>query len=164
MSLEGNSAIAAVRTGNVTTEDTPENVACRWTVGLETAKTSLRVTTQQGVRSIPNPATRLFKTQMAHLRYPRLRGMFYANIIIITDLIIGLSPSRIFRQDKRVYPIMALPEFGERQFSNPNVPVYSCTCQVVPWLLSIESPFTGNMMLSVFAVVRPGCILPVPYA
>ena len=82
----------------------------------------------------------------------------------ITDLIIGLSPSRIFRQDKRVYPIMALPEFGERQFSNPNVPVYSCTCQVVPWLLSIESPFTGNMMLSVFAVVRPGCILPVPYA
>ena len=81
MSLEGNSAIAAVRTGNVTTEDTPENVACRWTVGLETAKTSLRVTTQQGVRSIPNPATRLFKTQMAHLRFPRLRGMFYANIM-----------------------------------------------------------------------------------
>ncbi|KAI2509778.1 hypothetical protein MHU86_4631 [Fragilaria crotonensis] len=66
--------IAAIRTGDVTSDVTPENVARRWMVGLETAKNSLKVTTQQGIRSIPNPATRRFKTQMAHLRYPRLRG------------------------------------------------------------------------------------------
>ena len=75
------SGVAAIRTGDVTSDVTPENVARRWMVGLETAKNSLRVTTQQGVRSIPNPATRRFKTQMAHLRYPRLRGMFYADIM-----------------------------------------------------------------------------------
>ena len=80
-SLEENRAIAAVRTGDVTTEVTPENVARRWMVGLETAKRSLSVTTQKGIRSIPNPATRRFKTQMAHLRYPRLRGIFYADIM-----------------------------------------------------------------------------------
>ncbi len=39
------------------------------------------MTTQRGIRSIPNPATRRFKTQMAHLRYPRMRGMFYADIM-----------------------------------------------------------------------------------
>jgi hypothetical protein len=73
--------VAAIRTGDVTSDVTPENVARRWMVGLETAKTSLKVTTQQGVRTIPNPATRRFKTQMAHLRYPRLKGMFYADIM-----------------------------------------------------------------------------------
>ena len=36
---------------------------------------------QKGIRLIPNPATRHFKTQMAHLRYPRLKGMFYADIM-----------------------------------------------------------------------------------
>jgi hypothetical protein len=65
-----------IRTGDATSDITPENVARCWMVGLETAKKSLKVTTQRGIRSIPNPATRRFKTQMAHLRYPRLKGMF----------------------------------------------------------------------------------------
>ena len=50
-------------------------------IGIEAAKKSLAATTQRGVRSIPNPATRRFKTQMAHLRYPRLHGTFYADIM-----------------------------------------------------------------------------------
>ncbi|KAI2499337.1 hypothetical protein MHU86_15181 [Fragilaria crotonensis] len=37
--------IAAIRTGDVTSDVTPENVARRWMVGLETAKNSLKVTT-----------------------------------------------------------------------------------------------------------------------
>ncbi|KAI2504204.1 hypothetical protein MHU86_10227 [Fragilaria crotonensis] len=78
---EETSTVAAIRTGDVTSSLTPENVARHWMVGIETARTSLKVTTQRGVRSIPNPATRRFKTQMAHLRYPRLKGMFYADIM-----------------------------------------------------------------------------------
>ena len=73
--------VAAIRVGDATSDVTPENVARRWMVGLETAKKSLKVTTQRGIRSIPNPATRRFKTQMAHLRYPRIRGTFYADIM-----------------------------------------------------------------------------------
>ena len=73
--------VAAIRTGNVTSDVTPENVATQWMVGLETAKNSLKVTTQRGIRFISNPATRRFKTQMVHLRYPRLRRMFYADIM-----------------------------------------------------------------------------------
>ena len=73
--------LGAIRTGDVTSAITPENVAKRWMLGIEQAKKTLSVTTQSGVRSIPNPAMRRFKTQMAHLRYPRLHGTFYADIM-----------------------------------------------------------------------------------
>jgi hypothetical protein len=43
----------AICTGDVTTDVSPENVARRWMVGVETAKKTLNVTTQRGVRSIP---------------------------------------------------------------------------------------------------------------
>ena len=80
-SLTSLTTLAAIRTGDGKSAVTPENVARRWMIGLDTAKKSLTVTTQKGIRSIPNPATRRFKTQMAHLRYPRLRGTFYADIM-----------------------------------------------------------------------------------
>jgi hypothetical protein len=73
--------VNAIQTGDVTLDVTPEKIAKRWLVGIKTAKKTLNVTTQRGVRSIPNPATRRFKTQMAHLRYPRMGGMFYADIM-----------------------------------------------------------------------------------
>ncbi|KAI2506427.1 Reverse transcriptase (RNA-dependent DNA polymerase) [Fragilaria crotonensis] len=87
---EADTKVYAIRTGDVTSEVTPENVAKRWLVGIETAKKTLNVTTQKGVRSIPNPATRRFKTQMAHLRYPRMGGMFYADIM--EPKVLSLSP------------------------------------------------------------------------
>jgi hypothetical protein len=80
-SLTSHTTTAAIRTGDVRSAVTPENIAQRWMIGIETAKKSLAATTQRGVRSIPNPATRRFKTQMSHLRYPRLHGTFYADIM-----------------------------------------------------------------------------------
>ena len=61
---------------------TSKNLARRWMVGMiKTTRKSLNVTTQRGVRSIPNPAMRQYKTQMAHLCYPRLKGIYYADIM-----------------------------------------------------------------------------------
>ena len=80
-SLNTTTKINAIRTGDVNSAITPENVAKRWMIGVEQAKKTLGVTTQKGVRTIPNPAMRRFKTQMAHLRYPRLNGTFYADIM-----------------------------------------------------------------------------------
>jgi hypothetical protein len=80
-SLNTTTKINAIRTGDVNSAITPENVAKRWMIGVEQAKKTLGVTTQKGVRTIPNPAMRRFKTQMAHLRYPRLHGTFYADIM-----------------------------------------------------------------------------------
>jgi hypothetical protein len=50
-------------------------------VVIETTRKSLNVTTQREVKSIPNPAMRQYKTQVAHLRYPRLKGISYADIM-----------------------------------------------------------------------------------
>ena len=80
-SLYTTTKISAIRTGDVSSAITPDNVAKRWMIGIEQAKKTLGVTTQKGVRTIPNPAMRRFKTQMAHLRYPRLNGTFYADIM-----------------------------------------------------------------------------------
>jgi hypothetical protein len=73
--------VLAIRTGDTTTDITSENVSKRWMVGVKTAKSTLNVTTQRGIQLIPNPATRRFRTQMAHLRYPRLGGISYADIM-----------------------------------------------------------------------------------
>ena len=44
--------VAAVQTGDVTSDVTPEIAAKQLLVGLETAKNSLKVTTQRGIRLI----------------------------------------------------------------------------------------------------------------
>jgi hypothetical protein len=54
---EAGTKVYAIRTGDVTSDVTPENIAKQWLV----------VTTQRGVQSIPKPAAHCFKTQMAHL-------------------------------------------------------------------------------------------------
>ena len=95
-SSEGYSALAAVRAGDViTTEVTNKNVARHWMlVGLV-----------ERVRSLPNPATRHFKTQMAHLRYPRLRGMLEPKVKLVDShwyaYIIGNS-----RDYAKAYPMV----------------------------------------------------------
>ncbi|KAI2491468.1 Reverse transcriptase (RNA-dependent DNA polymerase) [Fragilaria crotonensis] len=63
---------------------TPEDVAKRWNIGLSTATKTLQVTTQLGVRTLKYPAQRRFRTAMPHLRYPRLKGTFYADTLFFT--------------------------------------------------------------------------------
>jgi hypothetical protein len=50
-------------------------------IGLDAAKRTMKVTTQLGVRSLVHPAQRRFRTAMPHLRYPRLHGTFYGEIM-----------------------------------------------------------------------------------
>jgi hypothetical protein len=51
----------------------------RWGLGLETAKRTLEVTMQVGVRKYVHPVARRFKTRQQAIRYPRLSGKFYTN-------------------------------------------------------------------------------------
>jgi hypothetical protein len=105
---------------------TPENVAKRWLVGIKTAKKTLDVTTQRGVRSIPtNPATRRFKTQMAHLRYPHMGGMFYSDIMEPKVLSLesqryahvignGRGFAKVYPMDRKNESIYALDDFVKK--------------------------------------------------
>ena len=58
---------------------TKEVLAKRWGLGLETAKRTLEVTTQAGIRKYVHPVARRFKTRQQAIRYPRLSGKFYTD-------------------------------------------------------------------------------------
>jgi hypothetical protein len=76
-------AKAVVRAGEANVI-TPEDVAKRWHIGLTAATKTLQVTTQLGVRILNHPAQRRFRTAMPHLRYPRLKGTWYADTMFFT--------------------------------------------------------------------------------
>ena len=77
------SADAVVRTAT-SAVITAEDVARRWNIGLTAANQTLKVTTQLGVRVLKHPAQRRFRTVMPHLRYPRLKGTWYADTLFFT--------------------------------------------------------------------------------
>ncbi|KAI2501496.1 hypothetical protein MHU86_12941 [Fragilaria crotonensis] len=80
---ESRSVAAVVRDGTRSVI-APEDVAKMWNIGLSTAMKTLQVTTQLGVRTLQHPAQRRFRTAMPHLRYPRLKGTFYADTLFFT--------------------------------------------------------------------------------
>lgn len=84
LTTPGERNVSAIRMGEPQQEITPESVAAKWMIGTEAAKRTLQVTTQGGVRRIQNPALRRFKTQMTHLRYPRLPGIYYCDTMKAT--------------------------------------------------------------------------------
>ena len=57
--------------------------ASRWGIGKEIARHTLDVTTQLGVRTILYPAQRCFRTVVSHLRYPHLKGTYYADTLFM---------------------------------------------------------------------------------
>jgi hypothetical protein len=77
--------ILSTATGPRSSTLTPEKLAQRWGIGLETAKNTLRVTTQKGICSTMYPVERRFHTRQAQLRYKQfsgIHGKFYTNTFI----------------------------------------------------------------------------------
>jgi hypothetical protein len=56
-----------------------EELASKWGIGLETAKRTLQVTTQRGVRHSEHPMHRRYRTRQSHLRYPVLKTRIYSD-------------------------------------------------------------------------------------
>ena len=75
--------IDAVIRGDLTSVLSPEILASRWGIGKEIARRTLDVTTQLGVRTILYPAQRRFRTAVPHLRYPHLKGTYYADTLFM---------------------------------------------------------------------------------
>lgn len=53
---------------------TPQELASKWGIGVETAKKTLQATTQLAIRQAIHPIQRRFRTEIMQLRYPRLGG------------------------------------------------------------------------------------------
>jgi hypothetical protein len=58
---------------------TPELLAQRWCIGLPTAKRTLQVTTQTGVRNILVPSERKVRKKAPWLKFPSMKGQFYTD-------------------------------------------------------------------------------------
>ena len=63
---------------------TPEILSRRWGIGLSTAKQTLRVTTQAGIRNVLAPAERKVRKKSPWLMFPTLRGQYYADEMFST--------------------------------------------------------------------------------
>ena len=59
-----------------------EELAMKWNVGIQTAKETLDVTTQHGVRTAVHPMTRRLMIDHPHLHRPLLRGTWFADTLI----------------------------------------------------------------------------------
>ena len=71
--------IKALSTAERASVITKEILASRWGCGLDTAKRTLLVTTQAGIRKTIYPCERRMKTKRNHLRFPSLNTRFYTD-------------------------------------------------------------------------------------
>jgi hypothetical protein len=60
---------------------TAEQLAAKWNIGLDTAKKTLLVTTQKGMRHTTHPIEQRFRTRQAQLRYNQLGGGMDGSIL-----------------------------------------------------------------------------------
>jgi hypothetical protein len=81
-SLQQNIKVSATETGKRKGNLTAERLAKNWCIPLDSAKQTLKVTTQRGIRTIANPSlSRRFRTNDRQLRYRRLRCNMYTDTL-----------------------------------------------------------------------------------
>ena len=63
---------------------TPEILSKRWGIGLESAKRTLTVTTQAGIRNVLAPGERKVRQKLDHLKFPIIKGRIYGDTMFST--------------------------------------------------------------------------------
>lgn len=94
----------------------PEELCKKWKVGMETAKNTLAVTTQMGVRSALHPLRRRYRTDLLTLRYPRLKSTFYTDTIVSKYKALGGGRfAQVYTNGHfvRVFPLSLRSDVGE---------------------------------------------------
>jgi len=81
--LKDNVQVSSVTSTKRKSGITPEQLARNWRIGLETAKRTLEVTTQRGIRTVANPSlSRRFRTNDRQLRYRRIAGTVFTDTMM----------------------------------------------------------------------------------
>ena len=95
---------------------TPERVADIFGCGIETAKQTIRITTQHGVRSAIHPLKRRYRTDLLSLRYRRLDALMYSDTMHFkTKSLAQHKCAQIFATDDFAvaYPMHAERHIGD---------------------------------------------------
>jgi hypothetical protein len=112
---EGYRVIGGVITSDRHSKATPEEVARIWDIGLESAKETLKVTTQHGVRTAMHPMTRRLRVDHLHLHRHQLKGTWFVDTLLSkTQSKLGNSCANVFTQGKftRVIPMTSRKDAG----------------------------------------------------
>jgi Reverse transcriptase (RNA-dependent DNA polymerase) len=109
-------SIAATVTGERHTSVTAENLARMWGIGLETAKRTLHVTTQRGVRTAIHPLHRRYRVDHLHLNRRRLNGDWYSDTLFskVTSLQ-GNNCAQVFTNGSftSIHPLISKSKVGQ---------------------------------------------------
>ena len=96
-------------------EVTPELLSRKWKIGLDTARATLRVTTQRGIRTAVAPITRRYRVDNLALHRNRLQGRFFTDTLFSKTLSLsGNKCAQVFTdgQFSTVYPLESKAHVG----------------------------------------------------
>ena len=91
----------------------PEELSRKWRVGNNTARETLKATTQRGIRTAVHPLTRRYRTDHFLLRYRRLNTQFYSDTVFATTKSLkGNKCAQVFTAKDfiRVHPMVSKKE------------------------------------------------------
>jgi hypothetical protein len=94
----------------------PEELSRKWNIGLQTAKDTLEVTTQHGIRTAVHPMSRRLRVDHLHLHRPRLQGMWFVDTLIAkVKSLLGNKCANVFTNGRftKVVPILSRADAGE---------------------------------------------------
>jgi len=78
---EPDAAVASVQAKQSKPTITPEQLARQWNIGLDTAKRTLKVTTQAGLRNIYIPSDRKTRLKAPWLKFPSINTRMYSDAL-----------------------------------------------------------------------------------
>ena len=101
---------AAFRTPSITFQE----LAARWHIGLDTAKATLKATTQEGMRFVEGDLERRLRTSRAHLRFPTLNCTIYSDTLFSKHKSVrGFNCAQVFTDGKGFYRLYPMKRKGE---------------------------------------------------
>ena len=74
--------ISSVITNDRHSKATPEELARKWSIGIQTAKDTVRVTTQRGIRTAVHPMTWRVRVDHLNLHRQHFRGTWYTDTLL----------------------------------------------------------------------------------
>jgi hypothetical protein len=95
---------------------TPEEIARKWNIGIQTAKDTVRVMTQRGIRTAIHPMTRHVRVDHLHLHQQRLKGTWYTDTLLSkVKSKFGNTCANVYTQGKftRVVPMTLRKDAGK---------------------------------------------------
>ena len=95
---------------------TPEELASKWNIGLQTAKDTIHVTTQRGIRTPVHPMTRRVRVDHLNLHRKRLKGTWFTDTLLSkVKSKLGNTCANVYTQGKftRVIPMTSRKDAGK---------------------------------------------------